>query len=45
MEDDYTKLTRRAKATRALDFQKLIELGLIERRAKGRATYYVLKEK
>ena len=40
----YAKLTDRAKATRALDFQKLIELGLIERKGKGRATYYVLKE-
>lgn len=43
--NDYAKLTDRAKATRALDFQKLIELGLIERKGKGRATYYVLKEK
>lgn len=40
---DYAKLTDRAKATRILDFQKLLELGLIERKAKGRATYYVLK--
>ncbi len=44
-DSDYTKLTDRAKATRALDFQKLTELGLIERRGKARATYYVLKEK
>lgn len=42
---DYAKLSDRARATRALDFQKLIELGLIERKGKGRATYYVLKEK
>lgn len=42
---DYTKLVDRAKATRALDFKKLIELGLIERKARGKATYYVLKEK
>lgn len=42
---NYAKLSDRARATRALDFQKLIELGLIERRGKGRATYYVLKEK
>ncbi|OGH05952.1 MAG: hypothetical protein A2W22_03425 [Candidatus Levybacteria bacterium RBG_16_35_11] len=41
---DYSKLTNRAKATRALDFQKLINLGLIERKGKGKATYYVLKE-
>lgn len=42
---DYAKLVDRAKATRALDFLKLIELGLIERKGKGKATYYVLKEK
>lgn len=42
---DYAKLVDRAKATRAIDFQKLIELGLLERRGKGRATYYVLREK
>mgnify|MGYP001609774385 CR=1 FL=1 len=44
-DQNYAKLTDRAKATRALDFQKLIELDLIERKGKGRATYYVLKEK
>lgn len=42
---DYAKLANRAKATRALDFQKLIKLGLIERKGKGKATYYILKEK
>lgn len=42
---DYAKLVNRAKATRALDFKKLIELGLISRKGKGKATYYVLKEK
>ncbi|HIH13440.1 TPA: Fic family protein [Candidatus Woesearchaeota archaeon] len=42
---DYAKLVDRAKATRALDFKKLIELALIERKANGKATYYVLKEK
>jgi len=42
---DYAKETSRAKATRALDFQKLIKLGLIEKKGKGRATYYILKEK
>lgn len=42
---DYAKLADRAKATRAIDFQKLIKLGLIERKGKGRATYYILKEK
>jgi len=44
-DSDYAKLTDRAKATRALDFLKLVELGLLERRGKGRATYYVLKRK
>ena len=40
---DYSKIVDRAKATRALDFQKLISLGLIERKGKGRATYYILR--
>lgn len=43
-DSDYTKLTDRAKATRTKDFKKLIELGLIERKGKGKATYYSLKE-
>lgn len=42
---DYSKLTERAKATRSLDFQKLIEMDLIKREGKGRSTYYVLVEK
>ena len=42
---DYAKLVDRAKATRALDFKKLIDLGIIDRKGKGKATYYVLKEK
>lgn len=41
---DYAKISNRAKATRALDFQKLIELDVIERKGKARATYYILKE-
>ena len=45
VDHDYAKLTDRAKATRALDFQKLTGMGLIERKGKGRATYYVLKER
>lgn len=40
---NYAKLVRRAKATRSLDFKKLIDLDLIERKGKGRATYYILK--
>lgn len=42
---DYAKQTSRARATRTLDFQKLLDLGLIERKGKGRATYYIIKEK
>lgn len=42
---DYAKIVDRARATRILDFQKLINLGLIERKGKGKATYYVLREK
>lgn len=44
-DKDYAKMTERAKATRSLDFKKLMNLGYIERKGKGRATYYVLKEK
>ncbi len=39
---DYSKLVDRAKATRALDFKRLIDMGLIEKKGKGRATYYIL---
>ena len=39
--NDYARLVDRAKATRALDFQKLIYLGLIERKGKGKAAYYI----
>jgi Fic family protein len=41
---DYAALVDRAKPTRRLDFNKLIELGLIVRKGKGKNTYYVLKE-
>lgn len=41
---DYANLTNRAKATRALDFQKLLDLGMIDRQGKGRSTYYILKK-
>ena len=43
-DHDYAKLTNRAKPTRNKDFNKLIELGLIERFGKGKATYYKLKD-
>ena len=42
---DYALLTDRAKATRTIDFRRLIDLGFIERKGRGRATYYVLREK
>jgi Fic family protein len=41
---DYAGITDRAKPTRNKDFNKLIELGLIERLGKGKATYYKLKK-
>jgi len=44
-DSEYAKLTTRARATRYLDFQKLISLGLIEPKGKGKSTYYVLKGK
>ena len=40
---DYATLTDRAKPTRNQDFNKLIELGLIQRHGKGKATYYKRK--
>lgn len=43
-DSGYSKLTDRAKATRALDFEKLRKLGLIKRKGKGRATYYTFTE-
>ncbi len=44
-DSDYARLTKRARPTRALDFQKLISMNLIEMKGKGRATYYILKDK
>ncbi|PIS22780.1 hypothetical protein COT50_00175 [candidate division WWE3 bacterium CG08_land_8_20_14_0_20_41_10] len=37
----YSRLTPRAKATRALDFKKLLEMSLIKRVGNGRATHYI----
>jgi Fic family protein len=37
---EYAQFTTRAKATRTLDFNKLIELGLIKRLGKGPSTHY-----
>lgn len=41
---DYARLTDRAKATRAKDFNELIRLGLIERQGRGRGVYYQRKD-
>jgi Fic family protein len=41
---DYIQLTDRAHATRALDFQKLVEMGILDRQGKGKTTYYILRE-
>jgi len=41
----YSKITKRAKATRALDFKKLCDGDVIERKGLGRATFYILKTK
>lgn len=42
-DNQYSKLTNRAKPTRNLDFRKLISFGLIKKYGKSRATYYKLK--
>ncbi|OGI69578.1 hypothetical protein A3A09_00540 [Candidatus Nomurabacteria bacterium RIFCSPLOWO2_01_FULL_42_20] len=39
-DKDYAKLTKRARPTRNLDFRKLINLGLIKKLGRGKATYY-----
>jgi Fic family protein len=40
----YAGLVKRARPTRALDFHHLLDQGLIERHAKGRATYYTRRK-
>ena len=42
-DKEYSKLTDRAKATRSLDYKRLIELNYIQREGKGKNTYYILK--
>ncbi len=41
---EYSKLTGRARPTRALDFSRLIDLQLIKRKGAGRGTHYVLRD-
>lgn len=43
-DSDYAKKTERARATRTSDFQKLVDLGLIERRGEKRGSYYVFAD-
>ncbi|MFA4857958.1 MAG: Fic family protein [Candidatus Margulisiibacteriota bacterium] len=40
-DKEYAKITKRKKATRNVDFNKLIARGLIVKKGKGKATYYV----
>ncbi len=42
-DKEYAQLTDRAKATRSLDFKKLLELGVIERKGSGKNTFYQRK--
>lgn len=42
-DKEYSQITKRAKPTRNLDFRKLIDLELIIKVGKGKATYYKLK--
>lgn len=40
----YAALVTRAKATRTKDFKRLFSLGFIQRKGKGKATYYIVKK-
>jgi len=42
-DHDYSKLVKRARATRHLDFKKLRELGLIVMKGKSKTSYYTSK--
>jgi Fic family protein len=41
---EYSKLTKRANSTRALDFKNMVLMGFLERLDKGKNTYYKLKK-
>jgi Fic family protein len=43
-DSDYAKVTDRSRSSRILDYRKLVDLDLIERKGKGRGTYYILKD-
>ena len=42
---EYGSITTRSLAARKLDFEKLLDLGLIESKGTGRGTYYILYRK
>lgn len=42
-DSDYAKLVDRAKATRSLDFKKLIDMKVLERLGQGKSTHYKLQ--
>lgn len=44
-DKEYAAITKRARATRNKDFNKLISLGLIKKTGKGKSTYYKLEAK
>jgi Fic family protein len=43
-DSDYAKVTDRSRSSRILDYRKLVDLDLIERKGKGRGTYYTIKD-
>jgi len=43
-DSDYAKITDRSRASRVLDYRKLVNLNIIERHRKGRGTYYTIKD-
>ncbi len=42
-DSQYERITKRAKATRVLDFNRLIALGYLQRQGLGKNTYYIKK--
>ena len=42
---EYGQITSRSLASRKLDFEKLLQLGLIQTQGSGRGTYYIIVSK
>ena len=42
-QSEYAKISSRSLAARKIDFVRMLELGLIEAKANGRSSYYVLR--